>query len=281
MQTPTGRRAFQGNSHSRNVASSSKVDTPLRRTRARFAEPVFIPDRDSESESALDYSQPIPSASTSSQQEQQSGSNSASSSPSFPSLPSPPPNTNSAVPTEPIINSEPETGFGGGWVQYGSDLRRESILPPAVLAQFQAEQQASIAKRAEEAYHEHTKEMMRQHDLTYQWYDRMMTEGLQNEDQAATGAGAAAGAPGIIDDAMTDVGSNDSEEIRDSSMEDGEASRDSNMENGTEADTGDVKRFTPRRLIIRKTKQYQPCPPGVQYSLQSTPTLILPPHDDH
>ncbi|KAE9407104.1 hypothetical protein BT96DRAFT_987048 [Gymnopus androsaceus JB14] len=255
IQTPA-RRASRPGRNSKNIASSSKVKTPT-----RPATPVFT-----EGESSLDS---IDQPKTPTPVQQPAVGSSASSVASL-----------SARGTD-IDDTEPTA-----WVRFGNDLRHESVLPAELAAQIQTQQQASIIRRAENAYNKHTKEMMRNHNLTYQWYDRMMTEGLQNGE----GPGATAAVMGRAlktvaeDDVMTDVDSD--EESRDSDMEDGETSttstrrEETDMEEdtsyeGSRSSVGTLDSALP----MWERKQWQPCAPGVRYSLYSTPTMILPSDD--
>lgn len=183
--------------------------------------------------------------------------------------------------THPFAKPDDAEPFGPeiGWVRIGNSLRRESVLPEGVMSQVQARQQAKLTHLADEAYQEQTTEMMQQHNLTYQWYDRMMTEGLQN-GQGSNGSVMVMG--DTSDTAMKDDhdlvgGFNGNSSEMDCEMEipcypaiesdTAEASSFDDTMSGTESDCSNV-------LLLEK-KQLQPCPPGVRYSLFSTPTEII------
>ncbi|KAJ3747817.1 hypothetical protein DFH05DRAFT_1522182 [Lentinula detonsa] len=184
------------------------------------------------------------------------------------------------------------SGSKTGWIRFGNSLRRETVLPAGVMSQIQAQQQAALAQRADEAYEEQTKATMQQHNLTYQWYDRMMTEGLQN--------GQGPNAPLMLmggtsnDTVMKDECGSDSHVNGDTDMEDCEARGPCSPEanhtgEGSQSSSSSVQETmsstgsnsSSNNVSIRSIpqmmgKQLQPCPPGVRYSLFSTPTEIIP-----
>ncbi|KAJ3917238.1 hypothetical protein F5877DRAFT_68394 [Lentinula edodes] len=188
------------------------------------------------------------------------------------------------IPTETHPFAEPDDAepFGSeiGWVRIGNSLRRESVLPEGVMSQIQAQQQAKLTHLADEAYKEQTTEMMQQHNLTYQWYDRMMTEGLQN-GQGSNGSVMVMGDTSDIamkDDHDLVGGFNGNSDEKDCEMEipyylaiesdTAEASSFDDTMSSAESDCFNV--------VLFGKKQLQPCPPGVRYSLLSTPTEIIP-----
>ncbi|KAJ3971802.1 hypothetical protein EV361DRAFT_949375 [Lentinula raphanica] len=171
-----------------------------------------------------------------------------------------------------------------GWSRFGSSWRRETDLPVGLVSQIHEQQQANLALRANEAYQKQTQAMMQQHNMTYQWYDRMMTEGLQNAqevhasllltgDTSGNSAALDTGNDGDIVMGNCEAGGLASH-LEANRMPVGELSRNSALQteslNGYSFQT-DVP--LPQFLM---GKQLQPCPPGVQYSLISTPTEIIP-----
>ncbi|KAJ3875779.1 hypothetical protein F5051DRAFT_413359 [Lentinula edodes] len=192
--------------------------------------------------------------------------------------------THIPIPTEthPFAKPDDAEPFGPeiGWVRIGNSLRRESVLPEGVMSQIQAQQQAKLTHLADEAYKEQTTEMMQQHNLTYQWYDRMMTEGLQNSQGSNSSVMVMGDTSDTVmkDDHDLVGGFNGNSSEMDCEMEipcylaiesdTAEASSSDDTMSGAESDCSNV-------LLLEK-KQLQPCPPGVRYSLFSTPTEIIP-----
>ncbi|KAJ4468713.1 hypothetical protein J3R30DRAFT_3553522 [Lentinula aciculospora] len=208
------------------------------------------------------------------------------------------PAENHSIPTETqpssltsFVNPDDDKLIGSktGWVRFGNSYRRELVLPDGVISQIQAQQQVDLALRGDEAYKEQTKEMMQQHNLTYQWYDRMMTEGLQNGQGSSDPLVLGSSDSVMKDDFLlersgfnedTDMANDEAkgswgarseaEEFRNSSSNESMSSTGSNS-------SSMVLFETDESIPPSQRKQLQPCPPGVQYSLFSTPTEIISP----
>ncbi|KAJ3999926.1 hypothetical protein F5050DRAFT_1804616 [Lentinula boryana] len=183
-------------------------------------------------------------------------------------------------------------GSKTGWTRFGNSLRRETVLPAGVMSQIHAQQHAALVQRADEAYHEQTKATMHQRNLAYQWYDRMMTEGLQNGQGPNAPLMLMGGASN--DTVMKDDCGSDSHVSGDTDMEDCEAGGPCSPETnhtgeGSQSLSSSIQEATSSQgsdsssnnVSIGSTpqlmgKQLQPCPPGVRYSLFCTPTEIIP-----
>ncbi|KAF5380762.1 hypothetical protein D9757_007087 [Collybiopsis confluens] len=185
-----------------------------------------------------------------------------------------------------------------GWVKCGNSLRRESDA--RLTSQYEQRQQASLVQRSEDVFNTHAERLIEQYNSTYQWYDRMMTEGLQNAQVSASAAGGGLGPLGPIaedeEDRMTEV---DGEELsrEDSLMDNGEtsaaefvagsSSSDSLMDNGETSTVAGSSGISSKSLATPIApgerlfpKQFQDCPPGVRISLFHSPTKILDEDED-
>ncbi|KAF9071816.1 hypothetical protein BDP27DRAFT_1321423 [Rhodocollybia butyracea] len=150
-----------------------------------------------------------------------------------------------------------------GWKQSGNCLRRESFVSPELTTRIQTQQQVALAEREGEVYREQTMEMMSKHSLTYQWYDRMMVEGLRNRQEFNTNT---VGLDAVMEDR------------REGELDDGD--EDPDMEND-DADADAMALDSANNSVVASFPDtlFQPCPPGVRYALVSTPTEILYPCD--